>query len=157
MLSYGRATLEGAAQEAQRWLGFAEPPAAQSTTHPFSSILNENMKPVGPPRPPVLQAPQGGDPDAPTLGDPELQKRLQARQAVASQVAWGEFQKNWKPVKKWPTRGCVVVDGTLEIKGDRAVMAVLVVGFYDPKAKKFVNLDARVKHIRALKQNPLPR
>ncbi|KAF4457957.1 hypothetical protein F53441_212 [Fusarium austroafricanum] len=61
--------------------------------------------------------------------DAKLDPRLQA----ASMAGAFAFLRHWKPTKSFPNRGCIRVDGIVELKGKTAVMAVLVAGYYDPK------------------------
>lgn len=82
----------------------------------------------------------------------QLDPRIQA----AVQAAALTFARNWKPTKKPPTRGCILVDGVIEMRGNAATMAVYVRGWYDPNARKFVGIHTGLKHLVRLKQRPAP-
>ncbi|KAG5996952.1 hypothetical protein E4U43_002766 [Claviceps pusilla] len=64
------------------------------------------------------------------------------------------FSKNWQPVKQPPSRGCIRVDGLLELQGKNALMAVYVLAWYDPKQKMFMDIQTGLKHLIQLKQRP---
>ncbi|KAH7256405.1 hypothetical protein BKA59DRAFT_72115 [Fusarium tricinctum] len=82
----------------------------------------------------------------------KLDPRLQA----ASLAGAFAFLRHWKPTRSLPSRGCIRVDGIVELKGKTAVMAVLVAGYYDPKTRQYVAVQTRLKHLMQLKQRPAP-
>ncbi|KAF5629435.1 hypothetical protein F52700_7757 [Fusarium sp. NRRL 52700] len=84
--------------------------------------------------------------------DAKLDPRLQA----ASMAGALAFLRYWKPTKSLPSRGCIRVDGIIELKGKTAVMAVLVAGYYDPKTRQYVAVQTMLKHLMQLKQRPAP-
>ncbi|KAK6722010.1 hypothetical protein QX201_000877 [Fusarium graminearum] len=84
--------------------------------------------------------------------DAKLDPRLQA----ASLAGAFAFLRYWKPTKTLPSRGCIKVDGIVELKGKTAVMAVLVAGYYDPKTRQYVAVQTRLKHLMQLRQRPAP-
>ncbi|EWG36365.1 hypothetical protein FVEG_00430 [Fusarium verticillioides 7600] len=84
--------------------------------------------------------------------DAKLDPRLQAA-TMAGALA---FLRHWKPTKSLPGRGCIRVDGIVELKGKTAVMAVLVAGYYDPKTRQYVAVQTMLKHLMQLKQRPAP-
>ncbi|KAF5635470.1 uncharacterized protein FTJAE_6368 [Fusarium tjaetaba] len=84
--------------------------------------------------------------------DAKLDPRLQA----ASMAGALAFLRHWKPTKSLPGRGCIRVDGIVELKGKTAVMAVLVAGYYDPKTRQYVAVQTMLKHLMQLKQRPAP-
>ncbi|KAJ4137431.1 hypothetical protein NW768_003018 [Fusarium equiseti] len=84
--------------------------------------------------------------------DAKLDPRLQA----ASLAGAFAFLRYWKPTRTSPSRGCIKVDGIVELKGKTAVMAVLVAGYYDPKTRQYVAVQTRLKHLMQLRQRPAP-
>ncbi|KAF5020110.1 hypothetical protein F66182_7873 [Fusarium sp. NRRL 66182] len=82
--------------------------------------------------------------------------KLDARLQAASLAGAFAFLRHWKPTRSLPTRGCIRVDGIIELKGKTAVMAVLVAGYYDPKTRQYVAVQTRLKHLMQLKQRPAP-
>ncbi|KOS17687.1 hypothetical protein ESCO_002513 [Escovopsis weberi] len=89
------------------------------------------------------------------LGSPfGSDSRVDARIQTALQAATLTFSRNWQPVKQPPNRGCVKVDGLVELQGKSAVMAVYVVGWYDPKQRKYMGIQTGLKHLFKLKQRP---
>lgn len=85
-------------------------------------------------------------------GDTQLDPRVQA----ALQAASLTFARNWKPTKSPPNRGCIRVDGVVELRGKSACMAVYVLGWYDPKLRKYMGIQTGLKHLVQLKQRPAP-
>lgn len=85
-------------------------------------------------------------------GETQLDPRLLA----AIQAASLTFARNWKPTKTPPNRGCIRVDGVVELRGKTACMAVYVLGWYDPKLRKFMGIQTGLKHLVQLKQRPAP-
>lgn len=83
-------------------------------------------------------------------GDSQLDPRIQGALHAASMT----FAKNWQPAKQPPNRGCIRVDGLVELQGKNAVMAVYVLGWYDPKQKTFMAIQTGLKHLIQLKQRP---
>lgn len=75
----------------------------------------------------------------------------------ASSAAMLTFAKTWKPARQGPGPGCVKVDGLIQVSGKKAYMAVYVVGWYDPKQKKFVDIQTQLKHILPFQQYPANR
>ncbi|KAL3958628.1 hypothetical protein ACCO45_006790 [Purpureocillium lilacinum] len=86
----------------------------------------------------------------PFSGESQLDPRIQA----ALQAASLTFSKNWQPAMQPPNRGCIRVDGLIELQGKAAVMAVYVLGWYDPKQRKFMGIQTGLKHLIQLKQRP---
>ncbi|KAK7404128.1 hypothetical protein QQX98_010086 [Neonectria punicea] len=105
-------------------------------------------------RPPQGQFPTGSGDIIGTLfgGETQLDPRVQA----AIQAASLTFAKNWKPTKSPPNRGCIRVDGVVELRGKTACMAVYVLGWYDPKLRKFMGIQTGLKHLVQIKQRPAP-
>lgn len=105
-----------------------------------------------PDKPPTLSVHTGNNPTIAGIfpGDIQGNARIQA----AIRAAAVTFRKNWRPSPAPPARGCIRVDGVVELQGKRAVLAVFVVGWYDPNKKKFVAVDSKVKHLLPLKQRP---
>lgn len=82
--------------------------------------------------------------------DTQLDPRIQGALLDASMT----LSKNWQPVKQVPSRGCIRVDGLVELQGKNALMAVYVLGWYDPKQKNYMAIQTGLKHLVQLKQNP---
>jgi hypothetical protein len=97
---------------------------------------------------------QSQDDDQPEIS--YLEKRIREDTQMASQEALLTFSKNWKPVKRPPTRGCIRVDGLVELQGEKAFMSVWVLGWYDPKQKKFVGIETKLKNLTQYRQKPAP-
>lgn len=115
-----------------------------SSSSPGGQAINSPLGMTGEPPPGI----------GPELSD--LEKRMREHAQVASQGALLAFSKNWKPIKRPPTRGCIRVDGLVELQGEKAFMSVWVLGWYDPKAKKFIGIETRLKHLVQYKQKPAP-
>ncbi|KAK7223593.1 hypothetical protein V2G26_011596 [Clonostachys chloroleuca] len=86
---------------------------------------------------------------------PEGEVRLSPSLQHALHAASLTLAKHRKPIQPQPTRGCVRVDGLVELLGPSAVMTVAVVGWFDPQQKRFVSTSTEVKHVIRLKQRPL--
>lgn len=76
---------------------------------------------------------------------------------IAMSAAMVTFAKSWKPVRQGPNPGCFKVDGLIQFSGKRAYMSVLVSSWYDPKQKKFVDIQTQLRHILPFKQRPASR
>lgn len=105
-------------------------------------------------RPAHGQFPTGSGDIIGTLFGGETQ--LDPRILAAIQAASLTFARNWKPTKTPPNRGCLRVDGVVELRGKTAFMAVYVFGWYDPKLKKFMGIQTGLKHLIQHKQRPAP-
>lgn len=103
-------------------------------------------------KPPNFPLPTAnGDLFGPPFGsDSQLDSRIQGALHAAAMT----FTKNWQPVKQPPNRGCIRVDGLVELQGKNAVMAVYVLGWYDPKQKNYMAIQTGLKHLIQLKQRP---
>ncbi|KAF4995873.1 hypothetical protein FGRMN_4830 [Fusarium graminum] len=150
------------AQDIGKSIGLGEDPAESAWQHvPVSNLpgtmphpvtravsQNEPKSHIPTPLPPVFNDILGAafGPEA------KLDPRLQAA-GIAGTFA---FLRHWKPTRTLPSRGCVRVDGIVELKGKTAVMAVLVAGYYDPKTRQYVAVQTRLKHLMQLKQRPAP-
>lgn len=73
----------------------------------------------------------------------------------AFQAASLTLAKNWRPAEQPVNRGCIRVDGLVELQGKSAIMVVYVLGWYDPQTKKYMNVQTRLKHLLQTKQRPL--
>lgn len=81
---------------------------------------------------------------------------MSASMMQAFQAASLTLAKNWKPPSAQAVnRGCVRVDGLVEYQGKNAVMVVYVIGWYDPKTKKYMNVQTQLKHMIHTKQKPM--
>lgn len=87
---------------------------------------------------------------APPGGESQVDPRIQAALKAASLT----FAKTWQPARQHPTRGCIRVDGLVELQGNAAVLAIYVVGWYDPKQAKFMGIQTGLKHLLQRKQRP---
>jgi len=154
-------------QDFTRALGFSDPVPPEPTFHPgpLERFKGQGGFPAGPrnqtvrvvgqsERPPHGSFPTGNGDIIGTLFGSETQfdPRIQA----AIQAASLTFARNWKPTKTSPNRGCIRVDGVVELKGKTACMAVYVLGWYDPKLRKFMGIQTGLKHLVQLKQRPAP-
>lgn len=73
----------------------------------------------------------------------------------AFQAASLALAKNWRPAEQFVSRGCIRVDGLVELQGRSAVMVVYVLGWYDPQTKNYMNVQTRLKHLIQSKQRPM--
>lgn len=62
--------------------------------------------------------------------------------------------KHWMPKKMEPPRGTCVVQGLVQVKGSKAVMTFDVQAYYDPKASKFVVVNASPRVMKKWQQAP---
>ena len=74
---------------------------------------------------------------------------------MAFQAASLTLAKNWKPTQPAINRGCIRVDGLVEIQGSSSIMVLYVLGWYDPQMNKYVNVQTKLKHVVKLRQTPL--
>jgi hypothetical protein len=80
--------------------------------------------------------------------------------SMISQKPWDEFKKRfaqtWKPIVHWPPRGCVAVSGLVELEGQRGLIVIDVMAFYDPKTKKYdrKSMIMKVRRMQAKQQHP---
>ncbi|TFB02287.1 hypothetical protein CCMA1212_005662 [Trichoderma ghanense] len=151
------------AQDIAKALGFNTPPPPEATWQ--AAILNrikeqgelgttgkQTVKVPGQPDKSSFPVHTGISeiPGTPFSGVSEVDPRIQA----ALQAATVTFTKNWQPAKQPPSRGCIRVDGLVELQGKSAVMAVYVLGWYDPKQRKYMGVQTGLKHLIQLKQRP---
>lgn len=64
------------------------------------------------------------------------------------------FSKNWQPVRRGIPRGSIRVDGLVELQGKSAILTADVVGWWDPKQRKFVSIDTGLRNLVQTKQRP---
>ena len=149
------------AQDVAKALGLNGDQPPESTWQTVAiNRMKEQSTPIGPPgkqsvkveKPSGFPFPTGsGDIlGSPFGGDTQLDSRIQG----AIQEASMTFAKNWQPAKQSPNKGCIRVDGLVELQGKNAVMAVYVLGWYDPKQKTFMAVQTGLKHLIQLKQRP---
>lgn len=62
--------------------------------------------------------------------------------------------KDWKPKKMEPPKGTCVVQGLVQVKGNRAIMTFDVQAYYDPKASRFVVINASPRMLKKWQQAP---
>lgn len=134
-------TWQSAALDRMREQGVLGRPSKQPANEP-----DRSAKPAGSPMP----TPGGDIIGNPISGwgpvDPRIQGALQAASLT--------FSKNWQPARQPQRRGCVRVDGLVELQGKTAVMAVFVLAWYDPKEMTFFGIQTGLKHLVQLKQRP---
>jgi hypothetical protein len=147
-------------------LGFKT--TTQPPTVTWQSVAVDRMKDLKPAMPgskPMTQvSEQPNKPSSPlsiimdgtlfSAGASSIDIQQSPRLQTAMGAARAAFKKNWKPVISQPYRGCLQVDGMLEIAGSRAILAVNVVAWYDPAQKKYVGVNCKLRHVRTLKQKP---
>jgi hypothetical protein len=75
--------------------------------------------------------------------------------AGALQAASHTLRKNWQHVQHPPTSDCVLVDGIVELQGERAIMSMSVSSWYDTKLKKYTSAQVSVRHLLPKNQKPL--
>lgn len=80
---------------------------------------------------------------------------MSASMMQAFQAASFTLAKNWRPAEQPVNRGCIRVDGLIEVQGKSALMVVYVAAWYDPRAKKYTNVQATLKHILQTQQRPM--
>ncbi|KAK1254843.1 hypothetical protein MKX08_008838 [Trichoderma sp. CBMAI-0020] len=151
------------AQDIAKALGFNTPPPPEATWQ--AAILNriKEQSELGTAGKQTVRVPGQPDkanfplhtgmseiPGTPFSGVSQVDPRIQA----ALQAATVTFTKNWQPARQPPSRGCIKVDGLVELQGKSAVMAVYVLGWYDPKQRKFMGVQTGLKHLLQLKQRP---
>lgn len=133
-----------------------------------SSLGSPSGKPVqgtifAPPNPQAKASQPGsiqGAPDFAGLfrkpGDPEAPMGTASGSVLlAFQAASLALAKNWRPAEQLVNRGCIRVDGLVELQGRSGIMVVYVLGWYDPQARKYVNVQTKLKHLVQSKQRPL--
>ena len=152
-------------------LGFDGPKEPETSWQ--SIIINRGKEQppfgtTGKPSPPSILAPPNPQTRAPQPGSmqglPELagifrkpgegDVPMSASMTMALQAASLTLAKNWRPVQQPVTRGCIRVDGLIELQGKSAVMVVYVLAYYDPKAKQYMNVQTKLKHLVQTKQRP---
>ena len=75
--------------------------------------------------------------------------------AHAFQAASLTLAKNWRPREQPVNRGCIRIDGLVEIQGKSAIMVVYVAAWYDPRVNKYMNVQATLKHLVQSQQRPM--
>ncbi|KAK4565357.1 hypothetical protein LTR86_003974 [Recurvomyces mirabilis] len=73
---------------------------------------------------------------------------------IAMHVFNHALSKNWNPKKAEPPRGTFVVQGLVEIRGQRGRMLFDVQSAYDPKAGKYVAVNAGARNFKKWNQAP---
>ena len=152
------------AQDVAKALGLGTPPPQETTWQSVAlnrmreqgAIGGSGKQPTnGPEQPekpsasfPIQTA--GGDIMGSPFGGSQVDPRIQAALHAAAMT----FSKNWQPAKQPANRGCIRVDGLVELQGKSAVMAVYVLGWYDPKQRKYMGIQTGLKHLIMLKQRP---
>lgn len=126
---------------------FDKPPRAIETTLSSPNTSDKAPQPGSPHGPPDF----AGLFRKPAEGQVTLSPNL----SFALQAAALTLAKNWKHAEQAVTRGCIKVDGLVEVQGKAAVMVVYVIGWYDPRVKKFMNIHTQLKHLIQLKQRPM--
>lgn len=143
-----------------KFFGFGGSSSEQADTTWHSVILSRMKEKEGgappektmiqpPPRPPTISINTNGD-----ISTPGGVGSTDTRMAAALQAAGATFAKGWKPVKQPPGRGCIRVDGLVELQGPNACMAVYALAWYDPKQKTYSGIQIVFKHLLQHKQKP---
>jgi len=73
---------------------------------------------------------------------------------IAAHVFASTLSRSWNPKRMEPPRGTFVVHGLVEVRGARGRMLFDVRGCYDPKASKFVLVQAAVRNFKRWNQSP---
>lgn len=73
---------------------------------------------------------------------------------IAIHVFSAALSKTWNPKKMEPPRGTFVVAGMVEVRGQRGRMLFDVQSSYDPKAGKYVQVNAAVRGYKRWSQAP---
>lgn len=73
---------------------------------------------------------------------------------IAMHVFGSAFARSWMPEKMEPPRGTFVVSGLVEVKGQRARVLFDIQAFYDPKANRYVVVNASVRNMKRWRQSP---
>ncbi|KAI5366068.1 hypothetical protein Slin15195_G075970 [Septoria linicola] len=73
---------------------------------------------------------------------------------IAMSVFQTTLMKQWNPKKVEPPRGTFVVQGLVEVRGQRGRMMFDVQSCYDPKAAKFTTVNANVRSFKRWNQAP---
>ncbi|KAF2723235.1 hypothetical protein K431DRAFT_283042 [Polychaeton citri CBS 116435] len=73
---------------------------------------------------------------------------------IAMHVFNAALSKHWKQAKAEPPRGTFVVQGLVEVRGNRGRMLFDVQSCYDPKAGKYVVVNAGVRNYKSWNQSP---
>ena len=73
---------------------------------------------------------------------------------IAMHVFSATLSKQWNPKKSEPPRGSFVVQGLVEVRGQRGRMLFDVQSCYDPKTGKFVAVNAAVRSFKRWNQAP---
>ena len=73
---------------------------------------------------------------------------------IAMHVFQSTLSKSWNPKKMEPPRGTFVVQGLVEVRGQRGRMLFDVQSSYDPKAGKYVQVNAAVRNFKRWSQPP---
>jgi hypothetical protein len=98
-------------------------------------------------------------PNYPRLsGSPDSDTNASSSDSMTVPIAMHVFQstlsKSWNPKKMEPPRGTFVVQGLVEVRGQRGRMLFDVQSSYDPKAGKYVQVNAAVRNFKRWSQPP---
>ncbi|KAK4890572.1 hypothetical protein LTR27_010734 [Elasticomyces elasticus] len=116
--------------------------AAPSPTDPHPSLT-----------PPSSPSPPPPDPNAKwwQIPTPPIPEAI----PIALHVATATLSKSWMPQKPLePPRGSFVVQGLVEVKGERGRVMFDVQSAYDPKENKYVAVQASVRGVKRWRQSP---
>lgn len=73
---------------------------------------------------------------------------------IALHVFQANLSKSWNPKKMEPPRGAFVVQGLVEVRGQKGRILFDVQSAYDPKEGKFTKVDAGVRNVKRWNQAP---
>ncbi|KAF2482280.1 hypothetical protein BDY17DRAFT_298259 [Neohortaea acidophila] len=123
------------------------------TAAPNAAASTATTNPITPPKSnlpwhlPNVKLPYA-DPDADTSSSPPLDI------TIARHVFSATLSKLWNPKKAEAPRGTFLVEGIVEVNGGTGKVIFDVSGFYDPRANKFVNINAGIRKVKRWKQRP---
>lgn len=93
------------------------------------------------------------DPDSPTNNTlPSASDSMTV--PIAMHVFQSTLSKSWNPKKMEPPRGTFVVQGMVEVRGARGRMLFDVQSSYNPRAGKYVQVNAAVRNFKRWSQPP---
>ncbi|KAK4997044.1 hypothetical protein LTR66_003470 [Elasticomyces elasticus] len=92
----------------------------------------------------------------PWLIKPPIPSTSDSSVPIALHVFTHTLSRNWSPAqtKTEPPRGCVVVSGLVEIRGERSRCLFDVTGFWDPQKNKYEHVTASLRNLKRHRQRP---
>ena len=80
--------------------------------------------------------------------------RMSTDLPIAMHVFSATLSKSWNPKKAEPPRGTFIVQGLVEVRGSKGRMLFDVQSCYDPRASKYVHVNAGVRGYKRWRQSP---